>query len=78
MRKLQVMSRLYLWPPKTDLSQKLYIETKVRNPTKVGFFRPQVGFGVTNLKGFLSKTSGLQFTLQCRGLNSCNRVLRGR
>ena len=27
---------------KTDLFKKLYIETIIRNPTKVGFFRPQV------------------------------------
>ena len=27
----------YLWPPKTDLFKKLYIETIIRNPKKVGF-----------------------------------------
>ena len=27
----------YLWPPKTDLFKKLYIETIMRNPEKVGF-----------------------------------------
>ena len=32
--------------PKTGLFKKLYIETIIRNPKKVGFFRPQVGFGL--------------------------------